>query len=1111
MGNILQKLRGIRVSLLNGPVNPNVGEAFGAFITSADCKLGFNGQATEINLSLVHESSRTDLGKTFDPPLNKVTLSRSLTQMGGVPNGYRIEFLGDVGTNPIAFEPMFLYSYDTNLETDSKTSSVVFKDYSAILNKIYIGLAFRQFNAINRNQKARIEGEVLELCSSCGVDNDLLFLKGFAVKRDIKMSSCFFNNQNTTPHGNVYATPQVDPPWRDVIANFYSRANGAAAGLYLSQSFIGLGGVIYPRPDEISINGGALYIGTEQFKEEPCGGISVIDYSFSELLGSLVINGLRIRNISFVVAQGTFAYQAIFTGPMSFSIDRNPRYRQNYTGTLKEVLDNWCSDMGLNYHFYGTELVFTDASKPLLDINSNIKQIFENPDFEEGNRFVVNSYKSSASLDGTYVQGVITNHTKASEMKESSKTVNYQVGFLPLHPVALYTAPYGSKERFTIFNEQYFGPEFVDPSSSFASNSREWFTNRKIKDVDNCIALGKYSTALRNIYCAEEFNSSLDSSHLGALGFFPTYEFTGTEMKQTIINVLMQGGTEQNQQNIVLLEEYFRVLIGYHYPTIQAETLEWEKNMAEVMYSYGILLRGTQTNFPYVAEDKNKASISDSLGYTSYFKITKDFTPGTERYEKRKNVPFKDAIPLSGFGLHTGYYIAKLENEWGTTQEQFNKILTELGKGGECNKYFGQTLYDEDKVDAVKPQNWSLEDFQPKFYGDLSEVSTEIREQLETINLTDASEVLKLRKTTDLTNQNECKKLHICIIPLTATHPNIKIQFKASIDLAGKPLKTNPLMLQGFLDRKLAETRRRAMEDVETECDFSMKRLACESGYISQEWKLVNGNWTTSKPSSYNNYAYSPRGVCAPDPSRTDRYWDGFDKNLYKQNNSRYLTVNITRNPNPTLQNQDRDGDGYVQLSDFISLSQQQTPIVATPFVIVYPVGRSSNSEEIYYSGILTATMSQKTKMPEREDVYGTEEIFDTAKANIGYASIKIVNQPVDPDLAATIDPNTREYTPQIYDLSQNTITSIEDFHNLSKSAINGQNIYTPLETINLTFGGLALPPNIRDLMTPIEGLSSLSLKVGDNGEFLEVTFQSRPAEQPKQEAILNKIKHRIT
>ena len=224
-----------------------------------------------------------------------------------------------------------------------------------------------------------------------------------------------------------------------------------------------------------------------------------------------------------------------------------------------------------------------------------------------------------------------------------------------------------------------------------------------------------------------------------------------------------------------------------------------------------------------------------------------------------------------------------------------------------------------------------------------------------------------------------------------------------------------------------------------------------------------------------------------------------------------FAVSNITRNPNPTLQNQDRDGDGYVQLSDFISLSQQQTPIVATPFVIVYPVGRSSNSEEIYYSGILTATMSQKTKMPEREDVYGTEEIFDTAKANIGYASIKIVNQPVDPDLAATIDPNTREYTPQIYDLSQNTITSIEDFHNLSKSAINGQNIYTPLETINLTFGGLALPPNIRDLMTPIEGLSSLSLKVGDNGEFLEVTFQSRPAEQPKQEAILNKIKHRIT
>jgi len=223
------------------------------------------------------------------------------------------------------------------------------------------------------------------------------------------------------------------------------------------------------------------------------------------------------------------------------------------------------------------------------------------------------------------------------------------------------------------------------------------------------------------------------------------------------------------------------------------------------------------------------------------------------------------------------------------------------------------------------------------------------------------------------------------------------------------------------------------------------------------------------------------------------------------------LTVNITRNPEPKLQNQDRDGDGYIQLSDFISVNQQQTPIVAKPFVIVYPIGRSSNGEEIYYSGILTATTSQKTRMPEREDVYGTEEIFNPLKASLGYASIKIVNQPVDPDLAATIDPNTREYTPQIYDLSENKISSIQDFHKNSVKNINSQSIYIPLETINLSFGGLSLPPNIRDLMTPIEGLSSLSLKMGENGEFLEVAFQSRPAEQPKQEAILNRIKHRIT
>lgn len=1161
MGNILQRLKGIKVTPLIGPSNGKAGEAFGAFITDADCKLGFNGQATEININLVHESSRNELGKTFDPPLNKATLSSSLTQPAKVPNGYRIEFLGSNFSNPIAFEPMFLYSYDTSLEPDSKTSSVVFKDYSLILDKIYIGLAFRQYYPNKAQiQHAQIQGNVNEICPGCGFDNKTLLLKTYTVFRDIKMSSCFFGITNTSVLNNAFSFPAADPKatprageeqrpgypalWRDVVENFFKKANiKVAATSYVNQSFLGVGAVTYPDRLEMSINGGALYLGTEQFKEEFCGGTTVVDYNFSELLASLVLNGLIVRNILFETEpvnplealnpdpndpnnldlkkplNPSRVFKAVFSqGVNSFDIDRNPRYRQNYSGTLKEVLGNWCSDFGLHFHFHGTELVFSDSSKAKLDVNTKIKQIFEDPNFKEGNPFVVNSYKASASLDGTYAQGIITSHVKSKQMKEDSKSVAYSVGYLPLHPIALYTSPIGLVPRETIYGEQYFGPRFVDPADPITNNGREWFTNRLITDVDSSIALNHYSPTLRNIYCGSRFDDTNDYSHLGALGFFPVQEFLSPEVKQAIINALMQGGTDENQQNIVLLQEYFRVLIGYHYPSIQSETADWEKSMADAMYSYGVLVKGTSPIFPFVPPDANTQpgfQNQDGDALTSYFRLTKDFDPSAQQYRKRKDLPYKDAVPLSGFGLHTGYYVAQLDNLWGTKPETFNQFLRTLSRNNECNKYFGQSLYNEDLMDDIKPQNWSLEDFEPKFFGDLAAVSIDIREQLDALHLTDATEITYLRKTNDLTNQSECKKLHICIIPLTRTHPNIRIEFSASINQNNRTLINNGEMLKNLTERVEAERIRQAKEEMLTVCDLSLKKITCEQGTVESLLKLVGGQIDLKNPLSQDpipsQYAYGARGICAPDPGRNDKNWEGFDimpSNIYLEQNSRYLIVNVTRNPSPDLQNFDKDGDGYIQLSDFISLSAQNQKIVAPPFVIVYPISRKANGDELYYGGIMTVNTSTKTIIPETIEIYGVDEIFDQKRTNEGFASIKIVNQTLDSDIDASYNPTAKEFSPRVYDIAGNQIVSVKEFHDGSRKAIHS--VYSPIESVNLRFGGLSLPQDIRDLMTPLAGLSSLSLKIGDNGEFLDVTFNSRPAEPPKQEALLNKIKHRM-
>lgn len=1143
---IHQTLQGIKVKPLIGPSNGMAGEAFNGFITDADCNIGFNGQSTEINLSLVHDSYRTHNGRSFDPPLNRATLSSSLTQPSNLPNGYRVEFLGSAEMNrPIAFEPMFLFSYDTSLEPDSKTSSVVLKDYSVILDKIYIGLSFRQYvPGPPENQRAIINVEVRELCNSCGFDNKELLLRSKTVERTISMFSCFFDDKNKTLYGNQFASQNFST-WEDLITLFFQRASAAAIAVpYLDDSFIADGAVHYPVKGEISINGGSLFIGTEQFNEAACGNVSEVDYSFSELLASLVLNGLNVRHISFEripTTQNTpnGAYRAIFDDKkgMVFNIDRNPKYRQNYTGTLSEVLGNWCSDMALNFHFYGTELVFTDSSVAMLDINTTIKEIYDNPDFREGNPFVVNSYKVSASLAGTTAQGLITSHIKAQEEKSSTKQVNYLLGYLPLHPISFYVAPplrHPPVLRQTVFGEFYSGPYFADPSNLFsaANGDREWYTNRLIRDIDDSIALAKYNPTLRNILCGKRYVDTKEDCHLGALGFFPLYEFQNREIKQTILNEMHQGGTEENQQNIVLLQEYFKILVGYHYPKLKGSIIDWEKNMARDMYSYGALLRGTDSNFPFVIDDKNTTPLSSAAGdqfqYTSYFKLTKSFSLETKQYSEKEEAPFKGSIPNSGFALNTGYYIAKLDNHWGTEEEEFDKILLELSKASPCNSYLGQNLYKDSDYEEVKPQNWSLEDFEPKFYSNLDAISADIQDKLRALRISDKLEVEHLLKLSDLSSQTECKKLFLCIIPLTDTHPNIRINFTRSADeiLLKNRMTVNQVMLKNLTKKLEEEKKRLVKEDPESPCDISLQDEVCSKGVIEEKIKITNGVFDYHVPydasfnatdAFYNTNAYGQGGMCRT--TKTDKtmpfekeggYWEGFAESVYRgASNSRYLTINITRNPNPKLHNVDKDGDGIVQLSDYISLAPQIKKLTAKPLSIVYPIGRGDNGNEIYYQGLLMAKTTTKTKFPDILKAYGAEETFSQIPNGVGVASVKIVNQVLSPEIESFFDPKAGEFSPRVFDLADNQITNIDDYHKSTKDAI--KSISRPLETVDLRFGGLSLPTDVRNLMTSIKGLSSLSLKVGENGEFLEAKFNSRPAEQPKQEVILNKIKHRTS
>ena len=139
-----------------------------------------------------------------------------------------------------------------------------------------------------------------------------------------------------------------------------------------------------------------LVVGDEEFIDQACD-VPDVKYNFSSLLTTMA----KIPNFTF----------------KNF-LDINPDYRTSYTGTLREVLSNWCSDFGFNYYwdFITNSLIFVDLRNPvdLTPVSS-----FINENFDQNNpNLPISSYSENESLEGTYQQDNIDFVLKPSRTKE---------------------------------------------------------------------------------------------------------------------------------------------------------------------------------------------------------------------------------------------------------------------------------------------------------------------------------------------------------------------------------------------------------------------------------------------------------------------------------------------------------------------------------------------------------------------------------------------------------------------------------------------------------------------------------------------------------------------
>jgi hypothetical protein len=284
-------------------------------------------------------------------------------------------------------------------------------------------------------------------------------------------------------------------------------------------------------------------LGTEEFSESPCGDLPNISYNFTELLDSLDFHGL---NISEFTDQGS-------------PVDKNTKFRQNYVGTLREVLEQWCAAMSLDFYWdnESQKITFIDLEQgaditPAQDIVDPTTAIGREFGTDWDATSVIVSYKESSTLQNTLVQRVITSNTKPYQKREKSKDVQRYVPMLPLHPLD-FNAPNESLTHYhTVFGESFTEQRYAniipwtnqlkrwqlpnglkngwaEPNIPdwHEARKRIWYTNRQLWDIDYSMTLSRYNKSLRDIYVGQRIVETCKSTRMGYV-----YHTSGPHMGQ---------------------------------------------------------------------------------------------------------------------------------------------------------------------------------------------------------------------------------------------------------------------------------------------------------------------------------------------------------------------------------------------------------------------------------------------------------------------------------------------------------------------------------------------------------------------------------------------------
>lgn len=538
------------------------GMAYGGFIYSLNINIGSSATPTKLSISVVHkqginDKTRKNLQKDIDD-LNEIAIK-----------------IGDLEAIS-----MFLTAYQIRKSVGSHLMTLEYTDGSILLDKIQVCLTERQYAKENQNTLLGkdTEGSIKDeeskfsldpICDSCDGSGEMI---------NKSTHSAFETPQTQDTCDDAGKLDTIDTEFVNGKCNFSVKRKVKYASDFSDSANQYPFFFVPSDAHTIQKHGGLLVIGRENFVENNCD-VPDVDYTFSDLLmafgvdtGSLSLPNSKRGNTQYITVKNNSLKDR------TLGSDGYSSYRRSYSGSLREVLNSWCSDFGYSFtwdifssspQIIGIDLTKTVGGSKINDIKELVDSI--KIDDVKNNDAVVESTTESYSKEGSYKQSYISQYLKPAKTKNKTSKKYVKKLFYNV-PIEMITSDGREiSQQNSTFNKEY--------------TTREW-GGRARRDFINSVCIGKYNKEARLSYLWNVAVSSGNSKRVK--GCFTALGYSDVDnLDSDVKNAIIAEWTEDQVHDIITrFGEDFIMKLGYFNEQASSYWEGWDESVSDFIGKY---------------------------------------------------------------------------------------------------------------------------------------------------------------------------------------------------------------------------------------------------------------------------------------------------------------------------------------------------------------------------------------------------------------------------------------------------------------------------------------------------------------------------------------------